>query len=195
MYRRSPGEEPTDLRRSASDPTAFASFYRRESHGLLMFFTRRTFDAQSALDLTAETFAQTFAGRARFRGSSDAEARGYLYAIAHRQMARYLHSGSVERLCVERLGMSVPTASEDDHAEIEERAGLADLRAAVSGELERLRPEHRLAVQLRIVDELGYDEIAQALDISEPNARARVSRGLRALAPRLREFALEGDGR
>jgi RNA polymerase sigma factor (sigma-70 family) len=194
VFRGSPGREQTDLRRSVRDPAAFATFYERESHGLLMFFTRRTLDAQAALDLCAETFAQTFAGRARFRGSSDEEARGYLYAIAHRQLARYLHRGGSERRAVEQLGMQVPIVTADDLAEIEERAGLAQLRETVAAELGRLTPEQRLTVELRVVEELGYDEIAARLDISEPTARARVSRGLRTLAPRLRSFAIEGSG-
>ncbi len=192
MFRRSSGGEQTALAVSVRDPSAFATFYERESHGLLMFFTRRTMDPHAALDLCAETFAQTFAGRSRFRGTSDEEARGYLYAIGHRQLARYLHKGGTERTAVERLGMAIPTMGEDDYAEIEDRAGLAELRVAVASELDRLSPEQRLTVELRIVEELSYDEIAARLDISEPAARARVSRGLRALAPRLRPFAVHG---
>jgi DNA-directed RNA polymerase specialized sigma24 family protein len=36
-----------------------------------------------------------------------------------------------------------------------------------------------------VVDELSYDELAGRLGISQANARARVSRGLRALATNL----------
>ena len=39
----------------------------------------------------------------------------------------------------------------------------------------------REAVRLRVVDELEYDELAARLSISAQTARARVSRGLRAL--------------
>jgi RNA polymerase sigma-70 factor (ECF subfamily) len=38
---------------------------------------------------------------------------------------------------------------------------------------------------MRIVDELPYEEIAEELGISEQTVRARVSRGLRALADAL----------
>jgi RNA polymerase sigma-70 factor (ECF subfamily) len=39
-----------------------------------VFLARRTFDVEVARDLTAETFAQAFEHRGRFRGQSDAEA-------------------------------------------------------------------------------------------------------------------------
>jgi len=52
--------------------------------------------------------------------------------------------------------------------------------------LAALPEEQRRAVELRVVQEHGYAEIATMLGISEQNARARVSRGLRALALALR---------
>ena len=41
--------------------------------------------------------------------------------------------------------------------------------------------DQREAIQLRVVDERGYGAVSEVLEISEPAARARVSRGLRAL--------------
>lgn len=187
-------DEPTALRRSARDPRSFSDFYRAESEGLLVFFARRTLDPQLALDLTAETFAQTFAGRHRFRGSSDEEARGYLYAIAHRLLARYWKRGQVERRALGRLGMQVPLVSEDDHEAVDARAGLDELRPAIREQLRRLSPEQQEALVLRVVEELPYEEIALRLSIPEDAVRARVSRGLRTLGPRLRALAVEGAG-
>jgi hypothetical protein len=43
----------------------FSTLYRRHAEGVLGFFSRRTSEPQAALDLTAETFAQAFAGRRR----------------------------------------------------------------------------------------------------------------------------------
>jgi RNA polymerase sigma-70 factor (ECF subfamily) len=47
--------------------------------------------------------------------------------------------------------------------------------------LARLSVEQRRALDLRIVQERSYAEVASDLGISELAARARVSRGLRAL--------------
>ena len=51
-----------------ADPGDFDEMYRTESEGVLVFFTRRTFDAEIALDLTAETFAHAYIGWRRLRG-------------------------------------------------------------------------------------------------------------------------------
>ena len=45
-----------------------------------------------------------------------------------------------------------------------------------------LPEDQRRAVELRVVDEYGYADVAGTLGVSEQMARARVSRGLRALA-------------
>ncbi len=168
-----------------ADPGEFDALYRRESEAVLVFFTRRTLDAEIALDLTGETFAAAYIGWRRLRGRSTEERQAWIYTIARRRLSRYLRRGRVERNGLRRLGIQVPVAHEDDLALIEERAGLAVLREALSVELERLSAEQRRALQLRIVEEQPYEEVARHLGISQPAARARVSRGLRALGQAL----------
>src|SRR5512132_2783426 len=62
---------------------------------------------------------------------------------------------------------------------------LSDLRVLVGRALRTLSAEQREVLELRIVRELDYPQIARRLGISEPTARARVSRGLRGLAAAL----------
>lgn len=164
------------------DADEFAELYEREAETVLLFVTRRTLDAEVALDITAETFAQAFRGRRSFRGTSEPEQRAWLFTIARRQIARYLRRGDVERRALRELGAEVPVAHEDDLRAIEEAAQLAQLRVALTTELGRLNGDQRAALQLRVVEERPYDEVAKTLGISEQTARARVSRGLRALA-------------
>lgn len=172
----------------------FDGFYRRESEALLLFFARRTLEAEVALDLTAETFAQAYLGWRRLRGESREQRQAWLYTIARRRLSRYLRRGRVERRALQRLGIQLPRAHEDDLATIEERAGISELRARLSGQLERLSDEQRRALELRVVQERSYSEVAAAEGISELAARARVSRGLRALG-RLLELQLAlGEG-
>ncbi len=172
------------------DADAFAALYERESEMVLAFVARRTLDAEVALDITAETFAQAFRGRRSFRGSSEAEQRAWLVTIARRQIGRYLRRGVVERRALERLGVMVPVAYEDDLRAIEDAAQLAELRAALSSELERLRRDQREALRLRVIEEHSYAEIADTLNITEQVARARVSRGLRSLGRALEAVAV-----
>jgi RNA polymerase sigma factor (sigma-70 family) len=175
------------------DADAFAALYDREARTVLVFIARRTLDPELALDLTAETFAQAFRGRRSFRGATAMEERAWLFTIARRQISRYHRRGTVERRALEALGAQVPAAHEDDLREIEEAAGLDDLRAALGDELARLSHDQRTALQLRVVEERTYPEVADALGVSEQTARARVSRGLRALARALEPRLAMGE--
>jgi RNA polymerase sigma factor (sigma-70 family) len=166
-------------------PNAFIELYEQNAEPVLLFFTRRTFDAEVALDLTAETFAQAWRGWQRVRLNSPEEVQGWLFTIARRQLGRYLRRGAVERRALNQIGFTVPELADDEIAEIEDAAELDTLRSALGAELEKLNTGQRQALQLRIVEELRYDEVARRLGVTETTARARVSRGLRALAASL----------
>jgi len=158
------------------------ALYARHRDALLVFLVRRTADTEVALDLLAETFAQAVASRRRYRGTTDAEAAGWLYGIAKRQLALYYRRGKSEQRAMAKLGLERPPATPELIEEIEARADLENVRRDLSEALAQLSDSVRDAVQLRIVDELPYADVARSLQISEQAARARVSRGLAALA-------------
>ena len=171
-----------------TDAEALADLYRREGEKVLIFLTRRTWDAEVALELTAETFALAI-GRWRRLGQLTVEQqRAWLFTVARRQLSRYLRRARVERRAIERLGMEVPSVSEDDAAEIESRAGLEELRSVLATGLSRLSADQREAVRLRVVEECSYEVLSERLGVSEQVARARVSRGLRRLADALESY-------
>ncbi len=161
--------------------TEFAAMYAREIERVLIFLARRTLDVTIAADLAAETFALAFRGWRRLQGRTDEEIRAWLFTVARRQVSRYLRSARAEQRAVRRLGIQVPIVHEDDVDLIEQRAGLGALRAELNEQLRILNPEQREALRLRVVEDRPYPEVAIALGISEQAARARVSRGLRAL--------------
>jgi RNA polymerase sigma factor (sigma-70 family) len=155
------------------------------SKSLLRYFMRRTFDAEVSADLTAETFAAAFGSRASFRPGSDPQA--WLYGIASHQLGRYYRKGRVEDSARRRLEMNTPPLSESGRDELRALIDDAELNSAVKSALKELPAKQRDAVLLRIVDELGYDEIARRVGCSTQSARARVSRGLRALRSTLEQ--------
>jgi RNA polymerase sigma-70 factor (ECF subfamily) len=167
------------------DATALARAYSLHGRGVLRFLARRTFDAEVAIDLTAEVFARAVEGRGRFHGSVDADVERWLFAIAHHVLVDYIRRGAVERRALRRLGVSPPGADDADLVRVEELAGFEGLRARVVDGLAGLTGAQRTAVSLRVVDELPYSEVARRMGVSEQAARAQVSRGLRALAERL----------
>ena len=167
------------------DADAFSLLYQREGEAVLVFLARRTLDVETAVELTAETFAIALGSWGRVAELGAEQKRAWLFTVARRRYSRYLRKARVERRVIERMGIRVPTVHHDDLALIEERAGLGELRAALGHELARLSDAQRQALQLRVVEERPYDEVALTLGISEQTARARVSRGLRALTDAL----------
>lgn len=173
------------LRQSVQNPDAFGAFFDAYFEDLLRYLTGRTCDADASLDLTAESFAQAYLSRRGFRGTSDGEAAAWLYRIAKRQLARYFRTGEAEQRALRQLGLERPELDPASAEEIERIAGLSNLSAALRMELDGLSPGHRETLWLRIVEELPYGEVARRLAISEPAARARVSRALKALGSAL----------
>jgi len=176
------------------DADAFSELYRREGEAVLVFLTRRTLDVEVALDLTAETFAIALTSWRKLSGLADEQRRAWLFTVAARRFGRYLRRASVERRLVARLGIDVPQAAPEDIALIEQRAGLGELRTALGRELSLLSGEQQEALHLRVVEERPYDEVAATLGVSEQAARARVSRGLRALARTLEPYRAAREG-
>lgn len=159
-----------------------AALYDRHREPLLLFLVRRTTDPELALDLWAETFAQAVAGQRKFRGATDEEAAGWLYGIANRQLAYYYRRGYARQRALGRLDLErkpTPPLMED---ELVRRAGLDELRGELAAALATLSAQTREAIELRVVQELSFAEVAERLSISEPTARARVSRGLKSLS-------------
>jgi RNA polymerase sigma-70 factor, ECF subfamily len=167
------------------DHDDISRLYRRHARAMTAFFARRTYDPETAVDLLAETFATAFEDRDSFRGAGDEAAIAWVYGIARHQLSGFYRRGNVERRALAKLGVDRRALTDPEYERIEDLAGLADARRQVAAELDQLPEDHAHAVRLRVVEELGYDQVAAALGTSEQAARARVSRGLRALADRL----------
>lgn len=166
---------------SREQPDAFGAFYRRHAEGLLKYFARRTLDPEVAADLTAETFAEAFSSRARFRDRG-AGAAGWLYAIGRHQLGRLFREGAVDSRARGKLGLPQRHLSPEDYERVEELIDFEPLRRALAHALEVLSEDQRDAMLLRVMDGRPYPEVARMLECTEATARARVSRGLRRLA-------------
>ena len=173
------------LRRAADDAAAFDELYDALAERVLVFFSRRVLDGQLALDLTGETFAIAFQRRRSFRGATEEEQDGWIFAIARSQLSRYWRRGRVEREALGRMGVDVPVMGDVELDRVDELAATADVRARVAAELVRLPPDQREALQAHVVDERPYAELSAEWGVSEQTIRARVSRGLRSLGATL----------
>jgi len=173
------------LSASGDRPERFVAFYDLTMPGLLAYFVRRTLDAQVAADLAAETLAEAYASRTRFRDRGDGSATAWLYTIARRQFGRYLHRLRVEDAARRRLGMERLQLGPEDIERIEALIDFEHIGREVSAAFGELRTDQREALRLRVIEGRSYREMASKLGCSEETARARVSRGLKRLAAQL----------
>jgi RNA polymerase sigma factor (sigma-70 family) len=172
--------EPTDadlLRAARHDPRAFGELYRRHAPAVHGWFAQRL--AWAASDLTAETFAQAWLSRGSFRDQRDGSALPWLLGVGRNVLRESARRDRVETRARERLGLPLALAADDGYAAVEERLSPRPSRAAALAAL----PDHeRRAVELRVVQERPFGEVAEALHIRPAAARLRVSRALRRLA-------------
>lgn len=175
------GRVPGLLARSRTSDASFADFYDVMAPAVLRFFARRVRDSERAFDLTAETFAKAFEKRRDFRGSTDDEAAAWLWSIARDELARYHRTRNVEFAAIHRLGLERPAPSDEELRRVDELTVAEDVREHVELALAGLPPDQREVIRLRLVDDLGYPEIADVLGVSYDVVRARMSRGLRSL--------------
>ncbi|HWT21980.1 MAG TPA: RNA polymerase sigma factor [Solirubrobacteraceae bacterium] len=173
------------LRAAQTDPQAFREFYERYAVWVRAWFQRRTESDAAALDLTAETFAEAWRSRGRFRDLADGSGAPWLFGIARNLHRQYRKHDRIETAARRRLGLPLAFAESEDYDRVDERMAAAAIAPALADAVEGLPREQRRALELRVVDQLPYEEVAGRLGCSENAARLRVSRALRSLTLRL----------
>src|SRR5882757_1991706 len=93
------------LRASRRDAAPFRDLYERYAGPVYGFHLRRTRDEHAALDFTAETFAQAWLHRSRFRDEAGGSAGPWLYGIARNLLAHSVRKRKIELAACERLGV------------------------------------------------------------------------------------------
>ncbi len=170
------------LKAARSDPSAFRELYERHADRVHGYCLNRCRNTEAAYDLTAETFARAWLLRARFEDRAGGSAAPWLLGIARRVLLESVERGRLERSACERLGLlealDRPAASATP-----ERSWIDGIDEAFAA----LPESQRTAVALRVIGDLDYAGVAEALGTSPQAARVRVSRGLAALRNHLLE--------
>src|SRR5436190_17401627 len=106
------------MARQRLDADCLAAAYERDARRLLVFFTRRTYDAQLAVDLVGETYARAFELRRRFVGDrADSGAlAAWIFGIARNVLNEALRRGAAERRALRRAGVQSPVLDGEELA-------------------------------------------------------------------------------
>ena len=168
-----------------SDPQAFREFYDRYAVWMRAWFQRQTMSESVALDLTAETFAQAWRGLRRYQDLAGGSGAPWLFGIARNLLRQYHKHNRIETAARARLGLPLAYAGTDDYDAVDDRIEASSLKPALAHAVRALPSDQRRALELRVVQQLSYEEVAGRLGCSINAARLRVSRALRALTAEL----------
>ena len=168
------------IRAAQNDPDAFAELYCRHARAIHAFLRPRV-PERVAGELTAETFAQAALRLRRFRDEAGGSALPWLYGIARNLLRTFHERERIESRARHKLGLPLDTYELDVQA-TNDRLDAERLAPRLSLALDSLPSAQRRAVELRILEELPYKQVASSLGCSEVAARIRVTRALGSLS-------------
>jgi len=160
--------------------------YQRKLTRLLSRFIR---DQAEVEDVTQEAFIKAYRALPAFRG--DSAFYTWLYRIGINTAKNYLMA----------MGRRAPTSTEveaEDAEGFEEGEQLRDINTpesvllsneiaeTVNSTIEQLPEELRTAIQLREIEGMSYEDIAQVMNCPIGTVRSRIFRAREAIAERLR---------
>ncbi|MEC9059508.1 MAG: RNA polymerase sigma factor [Actinomycetota bacterium] len=169
----------------AGDTEAFEELVR-EYRGPLFNHARRKLRCEAgAEDAVQETLVRAYRALPKF----DGEYR--LGPWLHRIMANVCvdEANRRKRDGIKTDNFAAQPSVRSDAPSVEEELGLELGDPRLDAALGSLSDPHREALELRFVEDLGYERVAEISGVSEQNARARVSRAKTAMRAALRGVA------
>ncbi|MCC7138561.1 MAG: sigma-70 family RNA polymerase sigma factor [Planctomycetes bacterium] len=175
----------------AGRATAFDDLVRRHEARVLRVCRRILSDAEAALDAAQETFVKAWRALGGFHG--DARFSTWVTRIAINQCRNELRR---RRTVKHTQPLSIDAVPAGDDAPLvdalaapgpapHERLRAAEVAAALTVALAELDDESREVVVLRDAEDLGYEEIAEVLDVPLGTVRSRLHRARGELRRRM----------
>ena len=162
--------EPADLR----DPQLFTEVHDRHFTAVYRYVAARL-GTQVAEDVAAETFLVAFDRRATF-DAGRGELRVWLFGIATNLVSRHRRKEARHYRALARLE-AVPAVEGPENRVVAALGARPRLARALS----RLSPGERDVLLLVVLGQLGYEEVAAALDIPSGTVGSRLTRARKKL--------------
>lgn len=151
------------------DKGAFSELVKRHQSALLRTCTRMVKDEELAEDIVQETFVKVFRKIHLFEGRSSF--KSWLYQIALNTARNKLRSNRLDMVSIDHVQLSTQATAESSLVE-------NDIRAILKYEVDRLPDRQRMALELRIYEDLSFQEIADAMECPYDTAKANYRHGL-----------------
>ena len=173
-----PSARPPDadlVARSVDDPELFATLFDRHAGEVHRYLGRRV--GELADDLLSETFLIAFRRRAEYRPER-LDVRPWLIGIATNLVHGHARTERRRYKALARVAAE-PPARDEDPAESADRWTAEAMRGPLAAALAALHVRDRDVLLLFAWGQLGYEEIAAALDVPVGTVRSRLNRARR----------------
>jgi RNA polymerase sigma factor (sigma-70 family) len=151
---------------ATGDKAAFTALYRDLERPVYRFISAKLNDPFEANDIVHEVFMEIWRSAAKFEGRS--AVKTWIFGIAYRKtMDRFRKAKNVS------YSDNLPDAPDEGADQV------ADLEAREQGVhikvcMDKLSPEHRLAVELAFFDDMNYREVAEVVGSPEGTVKTRI---------------------
>lgn len=178
----------------ARDLSAFEELVAHFERPVYALCFRLLGDQEEARDAAQETFLKVYRGLGGFRG--EAGLKTWIYRIAINQAMNQKRWWRRRRR-EETISLDITRGQSDTTiGNLLPGHGSSPEAQAISGERERnimralgeIKEEYRIALMLREIEELSYEEIAQTLSISIGTVKSRIARGREELRRRVKDL-------
>jgi RNA polymerase sigma-70 factor (ECF subfamily) len=185
------GEKQTDLelvrRVQAGDKSAFDVLVLKYQQKVINLVTRYVHDPHIAMDVSQESFIKAYRGLKNFRG--DSAFYTWLYRISINTAKNYLVSKG-RRMPDDDI--DAQEAEQYDGGDklrdisTPEREALTDeIQATVQSAIDALPDDLRIAITLRELEGLSYEEISETMDCPIGTVRSRIFRARESIEAEL----------
>ena len=177
---------PTDKqlveRVQQGDKRAFDLLVKKYQHKIIGLIGRYVYDHHEAMDVAQEAFIKAYRALPNFRG--DSAFYTWMYRIAINTAKNHLVAKGRRPPDVD---VDVSDAQHFDNSALQEietpenQLFKQELEQAVSGAMERLPEDLRMALTLREFEGMSYEEIAHVMDCPVGTVRSRIFRAREAV--------------
>jgi RNA polymerase sigma-70 factor, ECF subfamily len=193
------GEQDTDQalveRVQKGDKRAFDLLVRKYQHKVVGVISRYVSDWSECQDVAQETFIRAYRAIAAFRG--DSQFYTWIYKIATNTAKNYLVSQGrrppTDDIAIDDAVLLDGGTRLKDGATPERELMRQEIEQTVFDTVEQLPEDLKIAITLREVDGLSYEEIAETMNCPIGTVRSRIFRARDAIDQKLRP--LLGDAK
>lgn len=158
---------------------SFSQLMERHQRGLLRLSLRFTREQSQAEDIVQESFIKAYQKIAMFEGRSSF--KSWLYQIAVNTARNRLRSRHHETVSIDELSLGVSAGAEMELVQM-------DVRKIIRAEVENLPERQKMALKLRIFEDLSFKEIADIMACPYDTAKANYRHALMKLKSNLEKL-------